>query len=69
MAEQQTENLINYSHCKKFALQYANDHRLGWKPKQVSKQFLDDLNIKVRMLITGAIQKHPTKGKTIKELQ
>lgn len=69
MAEKKTETLINKKHCKEFVLQYAQDRRTGWKPERVSKKFLDDLNIKVRMLITGAVRKHPTKGKTVKELQ
>jgi len=42
--------------------------RLGWLPERVSKQFLDDLNTKVRNTITSAVTHHPTKGKTIKYL-
>lgn len=61
--------LINVAHCRNFILRYAQDHRTGWNPNRVSKQFLDDLNIKVRMVITNAIREHPTRGRTVKELQ
>ena len=59
---------LNASYCKKFALRWAKENRTGWQPKQVSKQFLDDLNTKVRLLVQGAVNHHPTKGKTIKYL-
>jgi len=58
--------LINISHCKNFALRYAKDNRKGWDPNQVSKQFLDDLNTKLRITIQSAIAHHPSIGKTIK---
>jgi len=61
-------DLINRKHCKDFALRIAGDMRLGWLPERVSKQFLDDLNTKVRNAITSAVTHHPTKGKTIKYL-
>jgi len=62
------DNLINRAQCKKFALRFAQDNRKGWVPKQVSRQFLDDLNTKVRLLIQGAVQHHCSTGKTIKHL-
>ena len=61
-------DLINRKHCKELALRFANDTRTGWLPKRVSKSFLDDLNTKVRNLITHAVAHHATKGKTIKDL-
>ena len=60
--------LINRSECKKFALRWAQENRRGWKPERVSKQFLDDLDTKVRMAIQSAIARHPSVGKTIKDL-
>lgn len=62
-------DLINRKHCKDFALRIAKDMRTGWMPNRVSdKEFLQDLNTKVRNLITSAVAHHPTKGKTIKYL-
>lgn len=61
-------DLINRKHCKDFAVRIGHDMRKGWLPERVSRQFLDDLNTKVRNLITGAVMHHPTVGKTIKHL-
>ncbi len=60
--------LINRAQCKKFALRWAQDNRKGWKPQRVSKQFLDDLDTKVRLVIQSAIARHRSMGKTIKDL-
>ena len=61
-------SLINKAQCKKFALRWAKESRMGWKPERVSKQFIDDLETKVRLVIQSAIKRHPTVGKTIKDL-
>ena len=61
-------SFINRAQCKKFALRWAQENRRGWKPERVSKQFLDDLDTKVRMAIQSAIKCHPSVGKTIKDL-
>lgn len=62
------QNLINRKQCKELALRYAMDNRKGWDAKRVSKTFLDDLEAKVRLLITGAVMRHRTVGKTITDL-
>jgi hypothetical protein len=61
-------NLINRAQCKKFALRWAQEHRRGWSANRVSKQFLDDLDAKVRIVIQSAIKRHPSIGRTIKDL-
>jgi hypothetical protein len=61
-------SLINRAQCKKFALRWAQEHRKGWSANRVSKQFLDDLDTKVRLLIQSAIAHHPSIGQTIKDL-
>lgn len=58
---------INVTRVKKFALRYAKDTRLGWTTKQVSHQFLVELDTKVRNLITHAIAHHPSRGVTIRD--
>ena len=60
-------SLLNKAQCKKFALRWAKECRTGWKPERVSKQFIDDLETKVRLLIQSSIKRHPTVGKTIKD--
>jgi len=63
-----TDNLINRKACKDLTLRWAQANRTGWSPTRVSGQFLDDVNTKVRLLIQGAVQKHRTVGKTVKDL-
>jgi hypothetical protein len=59
--------LINRAQCKKFALRWAQENRRGWSANRVSKQFLDDLETKVRILIQSSINHHPSVGQTIKD--
>ena len=61
-------SLINRAQCKKFALRWAQENRKGWATNRVSKQFLDDLDAKVRLMIQSAIKRHPSVGQTIKDL-
>jgi len=61
-------SLINRAQCKKFALRWAQENRKGWTTNRVSKQFLDDLDAKVRIMIQSAIKRHPSVGQTIKDL-
>lgn len=61
-------SLINRVHCRGFALRWAKENRRGWAPERVSKQFLDDLDTKVRIVVQSAIKRHPSIGKTIKDL-
>ena len=63
-----SENLINRSACKAFVLRWAQSHRTGWQPSQVSKQYLDDLESKVRLLIQGSVNKHRSVGRTVRDL-
>lgn len=62
-----SNDLINRKACKDFALRWGKEHRTGWTPERVSKQFLDDVNTKLRLLMQGAINSHRTVGKTIKD--
>lgn len=62
-----SNNLINRAACKEFTIRWAFDHRTGWQPTRVSKQFLDDLNTKVLLLIQSAVQHHRSVGKTVKD--
>jgi len=59
---------INRAQCRKFALIWAKENRRGWDPNRVSKQFLDDLDAKVRLTIQKAIKRHRSVGTTIKDL-
>ena len=62
-----SNRLINRTACKKFTIQWAHDHRIGWQPTRVSKEFLDNLESKVRLMIQGAVQHHRSAGKTVQD--
>ena len=62
------KNLINRKACKEYALEIAKDSRKGWHAERVSKEFLDAINYKVKRIIDSAVLKHPTVGKTIKDI-
>ena len=63
-----SNSLINRKACKELALRWAKDNRKGCGFSQVSGAFLDDLETKVRLLITSAVTKHRSVGKTITDL-
>jgi hypothetical protein len=63
-----SDSLINRSACKALAIRWGQDHRRGWQPTRCSKQFLDDLDAKVRLIIQKAVDRHRTVGTTIKDL-
>jgi len=57
--------LINRKHCRDFALRWAQEKRRGCNFQRVSKQYLDDIETKVMMLIQKSIDSHRSVGKTI----
>jgi hypothetical protein len=62
------ENLINRAACRGLALRWAQSNRRGWLPTRVSKQFLDDVESKVRLIVQKSVDRHRTVGKTIQDL-
>ena len=62
------DSLLNRKACKEFALKWAQANRRGWKPTRVSKQFIDDLDAKVMLLVQRAVNSHRSVGKTIIDL-
>ena len=58
-------DLINRKACKEFAVRWGQEKRPGWMPTRVSKQYLDDINTKLRLLIQKSINGHRSVGKTI----
>lgn len=62
-----SENLLNRKACRDLALRWGKDKRRGWLPTRVSQSFLDDLESRVRLLITKAVESHRSVGTTIKD--
>jgi hypothetical protein len=60
--------LLNKAHCKKHIMETAKRLRPGWEPTQISGEFYTALERKLKGTIDRAIQAHPSRGKTIREL-
>jgi len=59
-----SNGLINRAACRKFALQWAQ-RRTGCNFERVSKQYLDDIENKVMLMIQRSVDSHRSVGKTI----
>jgi hypothetical protein len=59
-----TTPLINRSAVKKIALEYSATNKNG-KFTRVSKDFLERINAKLRVMIESEVQSHPSIGKTL----
>lgn len=64
----QKEYMINMENCGDMALYIAGDRRTGWSPNQISKEYLDKLDAKVRAIIITSVMSHKSVGKTLKDL-
>ena len=62
-----SECLLNKKACRDLALRWGQEKRLGWQPTRVSAEFVNDVEARVRLLITKAVDRHRTVGKTIKD--
>jgi len=60
--------LLNKSHVKKYILQRAKEMRPGWECKQVSSAVYDELNRRLQSIVDGSLHRHPSIGKTFKEI-
>ncbi len=60
-------SLLNKKACRELALRWGKDKRKGWAPTRVSASFVDDVEARVRLLITKAVDRHRSVGKTIKD--
>ncbi len=61
-------DLINRKHCKDFILRMTAEMRLEWNCTRVSKEALDDLNARIKILLMKSVKRHPTVGKTFRWL-
>ncbi|KPK73018.1 MAG: hypothetical protein AMJ84_02975 [Acidithiobacillales bacterium SM23_46] len=60
--------LINRKHVRHYARLRVQELRPEWGADRVSRQFLDDLNTLLRLMIDKSIRKHPTIGRTVTAL-
>ncbi len=57
-------NILNRSSTKKFVLTRFKELRAGKPMERVSKRYLDNLEAKIKNIIIGDIETHPSKGVT-----
>jgi len=60
--------LLNKAHVREYVLKRQREIRPGWTFDNVASQVYDDLNEKVRLLIDGSLRRHPSKGKTFRQI-
>ena len=60
--------IICESHLREFILAKAASLRTGWDCKHVSQLALDQLEGKFRAIVIDCVKRHPTIGKTFKEI-
>ncbi len=60
--------LIYDSRVKQFIKDKLKSMRPGWNCKLVSKTALNQLEAKFRSIVIEAVQHHPTRGHTFKEV-
>lgn len=62
------KKIICEAHLREFILEKAKTLRLGWNCKAVSQLALDQLEGKFRAIVIDCVKRHPTIGKTFKEI-
>lgn len=61
-----TDSLLNKSATREFILAKVKALRPGWPVKQVSADYFERLDLKLRAFIVGELHQMPSKGVTIK---
>ena len=62
------KSIINRKELKHYILEMTKILRPGWDCKQVSASSLDDLEGHFKSEIRKIVKRHPTRGKTFKEV-
>lgn len=60
--------LLNKAHVRNYILARQQEVRPGWEFKYVAAQVYNDLNEKIRLTIDGALNRHPSNGKTFTQI-
>lgn len=64
-----SQSLLNKSAVKACILRHVEHLRKGWDCTQVSAAAIEQIEAKLQNIIREAVKKHPTRGKTFRELQ
>ncbi len=65
----QKEMITNRAAMKRYILHMTELLRPGWECTCVSAAALDDIEALVRNRVREAVRRHPTRGKTFKDVQ
>ncbi|MBE3040547.1 MAG: hypothetical protein IMZ62_17250 [Chloroflexi bacterium] len=58
--------VINVNGVKRYILEKIKADRPGWACDRVSREAIESLEARVRLMIDGDIQRHGTRGRTFK---
>ena len=62
------KSLINRKETKKFILEKRKALRPGWDCNRVSAEALNEIDIYLKRKVSEMVHKHPTVGKTFKQV-
>ena len=60
--------LLNKAHVRAYILRRQTEIRPGWTFDYVASQAYDDLSERVRIIIDGSLKRHPSTGKTFRQI-
>ena len=61
--------LLNVSHVKSYIRRRQPEIRPGFQFERISRQAIEDIDTKVRLIIDASLKAHPTVGKTFTHIQ
>jgi len=62
-------SLLNKANVRKYILERVGTHRPGWNASRVAAQVYGDLDRVLKNRINEGVHRHPSIGKTVKELK
>lgn len=61
--------LLNVSHVKSYIRRRQPEIRPGFQFERISRQAIQDIDTKVRLIIDASLKAHPSVGKTFTHIQ
>ncbi|MHC4745385.1 MAG: hypothetical protein ACYS8Z_26020 [Planctomycetota bacterium] len=61
--------LLNVSHVKSYIRRRQPEIRPGFQFERISRQAIEDIDTKVRLIIDASLKAHPSVGKTFTHIQ
>ncbi len=64
-----SDMLLNVSHVKSYIRRRQPEIRPGFAFERISRQALEDIDTRVRLIIDASLKAHPSVGKTFTHIQ